>query len=674
MKVVFVLCNKVLGISKIVSGFVIVSCLFLCLSCHSAISAENEASSKWVGTWSCAPYAAGTNTPPAPYLANNTLRQIVRVSIGGDTLRVKFSNITGSTPVTINKVNIAVSTQTGGSAIDLSTLKQLKFTGNESVTMDAYSTAVSDPIDYPLLPGMHLAITIFYGQCQTAADMTHHYGSRTDSYILAGDQTQNQVFTGATAIERWYTINTIDVLSSDECAAVAVLGNSITDGYGLHGGLKNKWTDKFSEKLLAEPATSHVSVLNMGIGATWLTTSGINRYQQDILDQNGLRWIIIFYGVNDIGGGASADAIIDAYKQMIAKAHAANIRIYGGTITPFKGSGYYSTAHEAVRQEVNEWIRTSGSFDKVIDFDSFVRDPADNEKLIDAYSNDWLHPNADGYKILGELIDLNLFLGQDTTFEQPDYDTNYYEPECETFGSDWEIVTDNQVSNKYVTVKAGTQSVSNVPSGENGLITIPIQIDSQGPFTIYGRVNCPTPDDDSFWMKLNDGLFEMKNGLFTNGWEWKSFGEYQLPAGENLLTIAYREDGARLDKIAVSNAPFLPDGLGDCAVNNCSATGVKDNLNVEIKQWIIRNYPNPFSDSTNIVFRIDENADVCLKIFNISGQEIDILVNGYLTMGDYNFSWNGCGRDGENQSNGVYFYQLTIGSKTFSGKMQFRFG
>ena len=296
--------------------------LTVILLTFSALSSGNAQSTKWVGTWSCAPYAAGTNTPPSPYLASNTLRQIIRVSIGGDTLRIKFSNGTSSTPLTMNSVNIAVSTEAGGSTVDLSTMKQLKFSGDTPVTMNAYSTVTSDPLAYKLNPGMHLAITIYYGQITQSSEMTFHYGSRTDSYILAGDRTASASFDGATPVERWYTINAIDVLAPDTSAAVVVMGNSITDGYGLHGGLKNKWTDIFSERLLENPATSHVGVLNMGIGATLFTTSGVGRFQQDVLDQSGVRWVIIFYGVNDIGGNVSAANIISAYENTVAWAHA----------------------------------------------------------------------------------------------------------------------------------------------------------------------------------------------------------------------------------------------------------------------------------------------------------------------------------------------------------------
>jgi lysophospholipase L1-like esterase len=383
-------------------------CIVLC-------SWDLFAQKSWVGTWSCAPYAAGTNTPPSPYLANNTFRQIVRVSIGGDTLRVKFSNKTCATAVTMNSVNIAVSPDGTRSAITASTMKQLRFNSNASVTMNAGATATSDPIAFPLTPSMRLAITIYYGQCQTAADMTHHYGSRTDSYILAGDQTANAAFAGATAVERWYHITNIDVWTDTSTThAVVCLGNSITDGYGLHGGLQNRWTDMFSQKLLNNAATATVSVLNMGIGGTNVAgtgaTTGATRFQQDALNQSGVKWLIIYYGINDIcASNSSAAAVTAAYQSMITSAHAKGMKVYGATITPVNPNSYFSAAHEAVRSAVNTWIRTPGHFDAYIDFDHTIRNPADTTRLQAAYSNDWLHPNAAGYQLLGESIDLNLF-------------------------------------------------------------------------------------------------------------------------------------------------------------------------------------------------------------------------------------------------------------------------
>jgi lysophospholipase L1-like esterase len=399
------------------SFFTVTAVAFLSICSFFAFFAEASSSTKgWVGTWGCAPYAAGTNTPPSPYLANNTLRQIVRVSIGGDTIRVRFSNATCSTPVTMKSVNIAVSPDGTASAITDSTRKQLKFSGDTSVTMTAGGTATSDPIAFHLTPSMRVAITIYYGQCTISSDMTHHYGSRTDSYILTGNQTANAAFSGdTTVVERWYHITNIDVWADTaKTHAVVCLGNSITDAYGLHGGLQNRWTDMFSQKLLANTSTANVGVLNMGIGGTNVSgtgaTTGATRFQKDVLDQSGVKWLIVFYGINDIGSSnLSADTITSVYKKMVTAAHAKDIKVYGATLTPVNGNSYYSTTHEAVRAAVNKWIRTSGNFDTCIDFDHTIRDPSDSTKLQAAYSNDWLHPNAAGYQLLGESIDLSLF-------------------------------------------------------------------------------------------------------------------------------------------------------------------------------------------------------------------------------------------------------------------------
>ena len=628
--------------------------IFLTISINN-LNAQSVSGSKWVGTWSAAPYAADNNTPPSPYLANNTLRQVIRVSIGGDTLRVKFSNITCSTPVTMNSVNIAVSTDRGTSVIDTSTMKRLKFNGDESVTMNAYSEVTSDPIAFPLTPNMNLAITIYYGQIQTASDMTFHYGSRTDSYILPGDQTASADFAGATPVERWYNISSIDVLASDESASAAVLGNSITDGYGIHGG-QNKWTDTFSEKLLDNPSTSHVSVLNLGIGATLVTTSGVSRFQQDILAQSGLRWIIVFYGVNDINAEVSADNIITAFKSMIYQAHTQNIRIYGATITPFKEHYYYSETHEAVRGEINEWIRTPGNFDKCIDFDKAIRDPADTSKLLAEYANDWLHPNTAGYKLLGESVDLSLFLGADTTFEQPKIESHYFEPECATVGENWIILDDTQASKeKYVTVKSGTQSTGEAPIGNENFIIIPFSVDSTSTYSVFARLDCPTYNDDSFWVKMDDGAFVMMNGLVTSGWEWKRFNDYTLTEGEHIFTIAYREDGAKLDKIAISNSPFAPSGIGDEAKNICDLTGVEDLNELPAAYTLEQNYPNPFNPATTIKYSIPRYSFVSLKVFDVLGNEVAELVDGMKQAGNYTVSFNG-----KRLSSGVYIYQLNV--------------
>lgn len=359
-----------------------------------------------------------SNMPPSPGLTNNTIRQIVRVSIGGDTVRLKFSNDFSSSSVKINSANIAVSA--GGSAINASTIKQLKFNGNSSVTMDANSSIFSDPVAFNLSPRMNIAITVYLGQ--TSPTTTGHPGSRTTSYLLAGDKTTSTDFSGAVKTEHWYVINGIDVWAPENAAAVAILGNSITDGRGSTTDQQNRWPDILSERLIKNSATEQVGVLNLGIGGNCVLSgglgpTGVSRFKRDILDQQGVRWVIVFIGVNDIGGvnsasGATkmADNLINAYKQMISNAHTKNMKVYGATIMAFKGNSYYNQYSESCRQTINKWIRTGGFYDSIIDFDKVTRSSADTSKLgIACFQNDGLHPDAAGYKKMGESIDLNLF-------------------------------------------------------------------------------------------------------------------------------------------------------------------------------------------------------------------------------------------------------------------------
>jgi lysophospholipase L1-like esterase len=333
--------------------------------------------------------------------------------------------------------------------------------------------------------------------------MTGHVGSRTDSYILTGDQTSSASFSGATVTAHWYTITGIDVQAPSTAGCVVALGNSITDGYGLSGGLNNRWTDYFSQKLLSNSSTSQVGVLNMGIGGTTLRGSGASRYQQDVLKQSGIKWVIIFYGVNDIGNGATATQITDAYKQMISSARSNNIKVYGATITPFNGHSYYTMAHESVRQSVNTWIRTAGNFDGYIDFDQTIRNPNDATRLQSAYSNDWLHPNAAGYKLLGESINLSLFSSSSS-----DSTNVYLEAECGTVRSLFSVASNSTAPNStYATVKAGNNVTASAPADATGCITLPFSVSAAGTYSIWLRTICPDANGDSFWLKMDNGSF-----------------------------------------------------------------------------------------------------------------------------------------------------------------------
>jgi lysophospholipase L1-like esterase len=296
----------------------------------------------------------------------------------------------------------------------------LYFVGKAETTIAAGTAITSDPCRFALQSRSDIAITIYYGN--TPPDITGHPGSRTTSYLLAGNAGSSVSFAGAVTTDHWYTINAIDVLAPSSAASVAILGNSITDGRGSTTNMQNRWPDILSEFLLRDSSTRHVGVLNLGIGgncvlAGGLGPTGVSRFDRDILNQQGVRWAVVFEGVNDIGGVRSAtsatttaDNLIAAYRQMIVKARAKNLRIYGGTILPFNGNSYYNQYSESCRNTVNQWIRTKGNFDGCIDFDKVMRNPLDTTRLVSTYQNDGLHPDAAGYKTMGESIDPHLFM------------------------------------------------------------------------------------------------------------------------------------------------------------------------------------------------------------------------------------------------------------------------
>ncbi|MGD0251634.1 MAG: SGNH/GDSL hydrolase family protein [Verrucomicrobiota bacterium] len=369
----------------------------------------------WVGTWGTSPQLAEPrNLPPPPGLTSNTLRQIVQVSVGGEKLRVRFSNVFGTDPVTLSSIHLALSA--GGSAIKTGSDKALTFHGKPSVTIPAGESVLSDSFDFDLAPLSDLAVTIHFGG--TSAAVTGHPGSRTTSYLQAGDWVSAPDLPKAAKTEHWYILDGIDVLAGNSSAAIVTLGDSITDGRGSGTDKNDRWPDDLASRLQADKGTANIAVLNEGIGGNCVLHGGLgpmalSRFDRDVLSQSGVRWLIVLEGVNDIGGSSNqavATNLIAAFEEIINKAHARNIRIYGATILPFGESFYFSPNHEAARQTVNNWIRTSGRFDSVIDFDAVTRGPQKPSQLLAAAdSGDHLHPNEVGYKMMADAIDLKLF-------------------------------------------------------------------------------------------------------------------------------------------------------------------------------------------------------------------------------------------------------------------------
>jgi lysophospholipase L1-like esterase len=382
----------------------------------------------WVGSWASAqqipePQNALSNDD----LCDATLRQIVHLSIGGPILRVHLSNAFGTSPLHLSSVHIARPLSASAAQIDPGTDKPLTFSGKADVIIPAGAEYLSDPIDYPVAPLSNLAVSIHYDM--PPAQQTGHPGSRATSYLVHGDAVFGADLPDAKKIDHWYQLSAIDVAAPAKAASIVVLGDSITDGHGATTNGNDRWTDVLAARLQAAPKTRNVGVLNQGIGGNHLLTDGLGpnvlaRFDRDVLAQTGVRWVIVLEGVNDIGGftrlndpplpdhEAFVQRVIGSYEQVIARAHAAHLRVFGATILPYTDSDYYHppASNEADRQAINRWIRTPGHFDGLIDFDKALADPKKPDHLASAYdSGDHLHPSSAGYRAMGELISASLF-------------------------------------------------------------------------------------------------------------------------------------------------------------------------------------------------------------------------------------------------------------------------
>ena len=371
-----------------------------------------EAQNVWKGTWATAVEYTGKGDMPKESLSNRSCRQVVHVSFGGNEMRLKLSNEFSKEPVDIKSVYIADTDASANWEIKAKTVKYLKFNGKKNVTIAPGKAIYSDDLKFTLKAGQRLSITIDYGE-KTPKNATSHRGSRTTSYIVNSSvrtaKPMDKSFVEGEKVDHWYNLSAIDVKTDVKTPVVAVLGNSITDGRGSTTNMQNRWTDFLSDALNAEKP---YGVLNLGIGGNCVVEGGLSepamkRFDRDILGQTGVDKLVIFEGTNDIGccGGNYehvADTLVACYKVLIAKAKAKGIKVYGATITPTKGNGWYSYWHEAMRQQVNEWIRKGGFFDEIIDFDELVRDPQDQQRLKEEYSDDWLHLNPKGYEAMGK--------------------------------------------------------------------------------------------------------------------------------------------------------------------------------------------------------------------------------------------------------------------------------
>lgn len=395
------------------------SALLVALVC--AAQSSFAADGHWVTTWGCAPQLTEPgNLPPAP-LANSTLRQFVRTSVAGKLIRVRLSNVFGTNSLTINSAHVALAPGLGGGNISAATDQALRFRGASAVVIPPGEALFSDPFQFDLPAVTNVAVSICFGNIP-AVSITGHPGSRTTSFIVASNFVSAVNWPDAKRTAHWYIITGIEVWADRSGKTIVVLGDSITDGRGSTTDGNDRWPDVLAQRLATNAATAGVSVVNMGIGGNavfgGLGPAAVKRFDRDVLNQNGARYLIVLEGVNDIGGVSStmttATNLVNTYTQFANKAHARNLRAYGATITPFGGNSYYTTLHEQERQFVNAWFRTNTVFDGVIDFDAAVRDPVTLTNFQAAFhpgvnANDWLHLNPHGYKALADAIDLNLF-------------------------------------------------------------------------------------------------------------------------------------------------------------------------------------------------------------------------------------------------------------------------
>jgi lysophospholipase L1-like esterase len=389
----------------------------------------------WVNTWVSMPQLTEPhNMPPPPFtgddgiLDDSTLRQTVRVTVGGDRMRLRFSNAFGGAELPITAVSVALPAhgRAGVSAIEPRTTRAVTFGGERSFVVPVGAQVVSDPLGFRLAPGTNLTVTTYLADGQDSLDVTSHPGSRTTSHLIAGNHVDDADLPGATPTDHWYLLSGVEVWAGRPTAGVVLLGDSLTDGRGSTTNGNDRWPDQLFDRLQDNRRTDHIAVLNQAAGGNRVLHDGLGpnalaRLDRDVLAQSGVRWLFVFEGVNDIGTAEPteaaqkqvADDLVAAYDQILVRAHAKGLRVHGATLLPFGGNTAYDDPgghREAARQTVNHWIRHSGRFDAVVDFDAAVRDPASPTRLLPAADDgDHLHLNPTGYRMLADAVPARLF-------------------------------------------------------------------------------------------------------------------------------------------------------------------------------------------------------------------------------------------------------------------------
>lgn len=397
---------------------------------HAGAAPRGQA--QWVAAWTSMPQLTEpANMPPPPFtqddgvLHDATLRQTVRLTVPGDQLRFRFSNAFGGAELPITRAAVALPAdgRAGVDGIVPGSSRPLTFSGRPAATVPVGAQVVSDPVLLDVEPGTNLTVTLYLADGQASTDVTSHPGSRTTSYLLAGDHTDAEALPGATTTDHWYFLSGVE--SKAPARAAVVLGDSLSDGRGSTTNGNDRWPDLLFDRL-RDSDGQPVAVVNQAAGGNRVLDDGLGpnalaRLDRDVLAASGAGWLLVFEGINDIGVAPATEAaqreigdeLLAAYDQIVTRAHAQDIRVYGATLTPFGGSTLYDDPEglrEATRQRVNDWIRTSGRFDAVVDFDAVTRDPANPRVLLPALdTGDHLHLNPEGYAVLARTVPLRLF-------------------------------------------------------------------------------------------------------------------------------------------------------------------------------------------------------------------------------------------------------------------------
>jgi lysophospholipase L1-like esterase len=400
--------------------FLSLLCLY-CLPAKPAIAAQPD---HWVGTWAASPMAA--NNPGAKFGAEGTtgttLREIVHISLGGDSIRVVLTNEFGLDPLTIGAAQVALSS--GSSGITTGTGTPLTFAGKASIVIPPGALMVSDPVPLKVAPFSNLAVSLFLPD-QPINQLTLHSFADQTNYLTAGNVVAAPSLDAPQEFFSWDFLKGVDVLSNDNSASIVTFGDSITDGALSTRDANARWPDVLARRLQADKKTNKLGVLNEGIGGNRILhdtagPSALARFDRDVIAQAGVKYVVLMEGINDIGHATdpnnpydvvTADDLITGLGQLAFRAHTHGIKVIGATLTPFVGAKYQSTEGETMRQAVNQWIRTTNQLDGVIDFDKLTTDPTHPGMFLPLDdSGDHLHPGDTGYKAMGDFIDLKPFI------------------------------------------------------------------------------------------------------------------------------------------------------------------------------------------------------------------------------------------------------------------------